>query len=160
MQDKVQQLAATVGLKPEQVQAALSTVVQFIQSKVPAPIWQQLATKMPQIQGWVSQAVTMAAPVTQAAGGMAAGLTAKLGAAGGDVAGLMAELKKAGISPDKAMQLVPLVLEQIKASAGPELFQKILVSVPGLSGVAGQLGGAAGNLLGAASNLLGGLFRK
>lgn len=160
MQEQIQQMAATLGLKPEQIQSGLNTVVQFIQSKVPAPVWQQLAAAMPQVQGWVGQAMTMAAPATQAAGGMAASLGARLGAAGGDLAGLMAELKKSGITPDKAMQLLPMVLEQIKAKAGPDVLQKVMASVPGLSGVAGQLGGAAGNLMGSASSLLGGLFKK
>lgn len=160
MQQTIEQIAAAVGLKPEQVQSGLNSVVQFIQSTVPAPVWQQLAAQMPQIQGWVSQAATMAAPATQAAGGLAAGLGARLGAAGSDLASLVGELKKSGISPEKAMQLLPLVLEQIKAKAGPDVFQKVVAAVPGLSGVAGGLAGAAGTLAGAAQNLLGGLLRK
>lgn len=163
MQDQIRQMAAAIGLTPEQVQAGLNTVVQFIQSKVPPPVWQQLAAAMPQLQGWVSQAVTMAAPVTHAAGGMAAGLGARLGAAGGDVAALLGELRKAGFTPEKALQFVSMLLEQIKAKAGPDVFQKVVASVPGLSGIAAGLSGAAGSVAGAAQNLLGGLgglFKK
>lgn len=146
MQDQIQGWANSLGLRPEQVQTGLNTLMQFLQSRVPAPVWQQLVSRVPQVQSWVADAITMSQPAVRAASGA-------LGGAGNDLSQLFAELKKAGFTPERAMQFVPAVLEQIKAQAGPELYQKLAGAVPGLG--AGRGAEGLGKIADAASGLLG-----
>lgn len=143
MQDQVKAWAAKFGVKTEQVEAGVGALLGFVQSKVPAAQWQQLQGLVPQAQQWIGKAAALPAAAPAAASGLlgqAMGLMGKVaGGAQGGLSQLMGQLQSAGFKPEAAMQFVPAVLAQLRASAGPEKFEKLLESVPalkqGLSGL-------------------------
>lgn len=124
MQEQIQRWAGTFGLEPKQVQSGLNTLMQYIQSKVPGPVWAQFAGRVPQVRSWVGEAITMSQPMVP---------MAQIHSSDGDLEQLLAELGKAGFTPQTAMQFVPAVLEQIRVKAGPDLYLKLLEAVPALN---------------------------
>lgn len=159
MQEQIKAWAAKFGVPPAQVEAGIGAVLGFIQQKVPPAQFQQLQGLLPMAQQWIQKAGSL--PAAGAAGGndlmgMASGLLGKLGSEGGGAAALgqvVGQLKNAGFDPQKAMEFVPAVLNQIKSAAGPDTFNKLLASAPALKDALNGAGGA--NLMGAASSLLG-----
>ena len=142
MQEMIQRWAGNFGLEPAQVQSGLNTLMQYIQSKVPGPVWAQFASRVPQVRSWVGEAITMSQPMVP---------MVQIQSSGTDMAQLLAELGKAGFTPQTAMQFVPEVLEQIRAKAGPDLYLKLLEAVPDLNpagGVATKIGSTVQGLFG------------
>lgn len=132
MQDQIKTWAAKLGVTPQQVQSAISTVMVFIQSKVPTPVWEQIVARMPQARGWASEAATMSAPVTHVAGAAHNKITGGL-----DLPLLLDELQKSGFNADSAMQLLTAVLRQLQTALGNESYEKVLAAIPGLGAAKG-----------------------
>lgn len=144
MQEQIKSWAAKFGLQTDQVEAGVGALLGFLQSKVPAAQWQQLQALVPQAQQWMGKAAALPATAQGTASGLfgkAMGLVGKItGGAQGGVSQLMGQLQSAGFKPEAAMQFVPSVLAQLKASAGPEKFEKIIESVPSLKQALSGLG--------------------
>lgn len=144
MQEQIKAWAARFGLSTDQVEAGVGALLGFIRSKVPAQQWQQLQGLLPQAQLWMDKAAALPAGAQGAAAGLvgqAMGLLDKVtGGAKGGISQLITSLQEAGFRPDNAAPFVASVLAQIKASAGPEKFERLLASAPALRDAVAGLG--------------------
>lgn len=143
MQNLVTQLAQQFGLRSEQVQAGAGAVLQLLQEKAGGADFQQLLGKVPGAKAWIEQARAMPQQAGQVGGGLLGQASNLLGAVTGQgqsgLAGILGKLEQAGFKPDSAVQFVPALLEQLKATAGPDTLNKLLDQVPALKGAAGGL---------------------
>ena len=136
MQEHIKAWAAKFGLQTGQIEAGVGAILGFIQSKIPPAQFEQLQQLVPMAQPWIEKARALPAAGAQAGSdlmGKASSLLSQLAGSGQSAAAqVLLQLQNAGFRPDTALQFAASVLEQLKATAGPEKFNQLLASAPAL----------------------------
>ena len=177
--DIIQQLAAQVGIHPEQAEKAAGAVASLIQENASKIDFQQLLGAVPEISGWLHKAKAAGVTGPAAAGaaavggddeggflGQMGGLLGEL-TGGGGLGALLGALGKAGLNAETAAKFVPALLGLLRTKAGHELIAKLASSMPflhellegaGDAGGAGSENGESDGGLGALGGVLGKMF--
>lgn len=148
MDEILGQLVNQLGTHPGQTEVGAGALLNLIREHASAADFEQLLQAVPEASKWMSTATaaqTSAAPGSAADGGLLGeigGLIEGFTGSSGGVGGLLAALSHSGLSADKLMQLVPMVLSLLQQRGGSDLVAKVAGAVPMLQEVLG--GGAAG----------------
>ncbi|MBA8901912.1 hypothetical protein [Phyllobacterium sp. P30BS-XVII] len=135
IQDLVNTIATEANLDPQVAEKAAGTVLSVLQHEAP----EQAATLFANIPGaaQLAQSFDVMAAGNQL-GGLLSSITGFLGGAAGEKVGAIvngvATLKASGLTVEQIQQAGSAVVAHAKASADPELIDKIVASVPGLKG--------------------------
>lgn len=148
MDEILQQLVNQLGTHPGQTEVGAGALLNLIREHASAADFGQLLQAVPEASQWMGTATAAqagAAPGSAGGGGLLGeigGLIGGLTGSSGGVGGLLSALAHSGLSADKLMQLVPMVLSLLQQRGGSDLVAKVAGSVPMLQEVLG--GGAAG----------------
>lgn len=163
--DLIGMVTSQLGVSAPAAEGAVGSVLAAIKQHAPADAFAAVEQKAPEVQKWVAAAP---APDGEGGGGglggglggLVGGLAGgALGGAAGQLASLTGSLSKLGIGAGSLGQLVPMVLEFIKARAGDGIASKLMGAVPFLSQLGGGGGGGKGGGGGSPLGGLGGLFK-
>ena len=139
MANLIDTLQSETGFGSEKVEGGLATIFEFFKKQLPPELFSALEGALPQVTQFVNN---LRAP--EEAGGAAdsgvlgslVGMATKaLGGKAADLGGLLETLGKAGFSVEQAIAFVPKAIAVIQNLIPPELFQKILASLPALAGM-------------------------
>ncbi len=148
MDEILQQLVNQLGTHPGQTEVGAGALLNLIREHASAADFGQLLQAVPEASQWMgTAAAAQASAVPGATGG--GGLLGEIGGliegmtgSSGGVGGLLAALAHSGLSADKLMQLVPVLLSLLQQRGGSDLLQRVAGSVPALQEILS--GGAAG----------------
>lgn len=146
MDELLQQLVDQLGTHPGQTEVGAGALLNLIREHASAADFGQLLQAVPEASQWMGTAAAAQANAAPGAGGgllgEIGGLIGGLTGSSGGVGGLLSALAHSGLSADKLMQLVPMVLSLLQQRGGSDLVAKVAGSVPMLQEILG--GGAAG----------------
>ena len=156
--DLISQLSSTLGIDASQTQALAGTVLSAVQSQTGDGDAEAISEAVPELEQWNQQAeaATDASPM----GGL---LGAAIGAIGGsgaqEAANVAAMLSKLGLDSGKAALVAPVVMQFLEERLSPEVLQRVVSSVPMLSGIVQDTEGD-GLDIGDALGAIGGFFNR
>lgn len=132
-------LSQKLGLPEENVKAGLATILRLLKEKTAGSDFEKLIALIPGAADLLASAPAPAA--SSDAGGLLGGI---LGAAGGLLGGQAADAAKAlsafqaaGVPVDKIAPLARGFFDQVQASGGAELTDKLMESIPALKAILG-----------------------
>ncbi|MFL6236641.1 MAG: DUF2780 domain-containing protein [Thermoanaerobaculia bacterium] len=150
MDELLRQLVNQLGTHPGQTEVGAGALLNLIREHASQVDFEQLLRTVPEASKWMGTAAAAqaspAAPGGDGGGGLLGelgGLIGGLTGSSGGVGGLISALAHSGLSADKLMQLVPMVLSLLQQRGGSDLVAKAAGSVPMLQEILGG-GGAAG----------------
>ena len=149
MDEILRQLVEQLGTHPGQTEVGAGALLNVIREHASQVDFEQLLRAVPEASKWMGTAAAAQAnpPAGADAGGgllgELGGLIGGLTGSTGGIGGLLSALAHSGLSADKLMQLVPILLTLLQQRGGADLLQKVAGSVPMLQEVLGG-GGAAG----------------
>ena len=129
MQDFIQQAMGALGTSQATTSAATGGLLGYLQKNGPTPEVEQLLDALPGARSLLASEKPSGGGLMGTLGSAASALGVKSGGA----AGLIGALQMAGLGADHAPRFVALFLEYAKAKAGPDLVNRILGAVPGLT---------------------------
>jgi len=131
-------LSQKLGLPEETVKSGLATILRLLKEKTTGSDFEKLIALIP---GAADLLASAPAPASSDASGLLSGI---LGAAGGLLGGQAADAAKAlsafqaaGVPVDKIAPLARGFFDQIQASGGAELTDKLMESIPALKAMLG-----------------------
>jgi hypothetical protein len=136
MSDLVNELTSRTGISPELVQKGLGALLSFLKKELGEETFDKLKTSLPEASALTAHYESApespdAAPSQGGLFEMVSGLAGKLlGGKAGEGAELMSSLAKLGFKPEQIEAFLPKAIELIKNYLPPELFQKLLASLP------------------------------
>ncbi|HEY4594723.1 MAG TPA: DUF2780 domain-containing protein [Thermoanaerobaculia bacterium] len=145
MDEILQQLVNQLGTHPGQTEVGAGALLNLIREHASEADFGQLLQAVPEASKWMGTATVAQASTAPGDGGLLGeigGLIGGLTGSSGGVGGLLSALAHSGLSADKLMQLVPMVLSLLQQRGGSDLVAKVAGSVPMLQEILG--GGAAG----------------
>lgn len=141
MADMIDSLQSETGLESGQVEGGLGAIFEFLKKQLPPELFSALESALPQASGLINtnNLRPSGEPGAEADSGLLGSLvglaTKALGGKAADLGGLLEMLGKAGFSMEQAMAFVPKAIAMLQNLIPPELFQKILASLPALAGM-------------------------
>jgi hypothetical protein len=115
MADVVSEVANRTGIPPELVRKGVGAVLALMKDKLPANVYSQIQSAVPDAAGLVSAAPEAAPPAGGVLGAVTAAAGKLLGGAGGDAAVLTSRLTQTGFSAEQLEKFLPAVMEFLKS---------------------------------------------
>jgi hypothetical protein len=128
--DIASEIASKLGVKQDQAQGIVGTVLGALRKEAPADVGQAIDEKVPEAKQWAPSG---------GGGGLGGMLGGALGGGGGAAAGLLSSLSRFGVDAGQLGQIVPKVLGFLRERIGPDKVEKLASSVPFLK-QSGQFG--------------------
>jgi hypothetical protein len=139
MSDLANRLAAETGISGEQAHKGLGALLTFIKEQLGDETFQKLEAAIP---GAASMLSSFESSEGASKGGLLETVTALAGKLfGGKAEGgaeLLASLSKLGFQPGQIEAFLPKALEFLKNHLPPELVERVLAILPGLTSKAGS----------------------
>lgn len=141
MEELIARLSEKTGLDPAQATQAATTIFDFLMKATPPEIAEQLKQYVPGAEALASEgAVAAAVPEPEPAGGLFGGFGGGLmggignlvGGGLGDAMATLGKLTEQGLDMEQIKTITTEIIAHARATAGDELVDKVLGSIPAL----------------------------
>jgi len=130
MADVVSEVSTRTGIPPELVRKGMGAILALLKDKLPANIYSQLQSAIPNAEGLVA-AAPAAEPSSGGVLGAVAAVAGKLlGGSGGDAAALTSSLTQAGFSAEQLEKFLPAVMEFLKGKLPEDTLKQLTGLLP------------------------------
>ena len=130
MADVVSELANRTGIPPELARQGLGAILALLKDKLPASVYGQIQSAIPDAAGLVSAAPAAAPAAGGVLGAVAAAAGKVLGGSGGDAAALTSSLTQAGFSAEQLEKFLPAVMEFLKGKLPEDTMRQLTGLLP------------------------------
>jgi hypothetical protein len=130
MADVVAELANRTGIPPEMVRKGLGAVLALMKDRLPANVYGQVQSAVPDAEGLVSAAPAAPAPAGGVLSAVVAAAGKLLGGSGGDAAALTGRLAQAGFSAEQLEKFLPAVMEFLKGKLPEDAMKQLTGLLP------------------------------
>lgn len=127
-------LSQKLGLPEATVKSGLATILRLLKEKASGSDFEKLIDFIP---GAADLLACAPVPASSGDGGLFGGILGALGGQAGEAAKALSAFQAAGVPADKIAPLARGFFDQIQASGGAELTDKLMESIPALKAMLG-----------------------